>query len=188
MAHFLKRTEELLELLLFLLQLDSSNELSDRMIVTMSKEDLRSGLTSETFCVDSANASRLLDDVCPKHLRHVRSDVIVVASLSVTFFIVVIALSVVIYAFNDRLKRKYDVLAERWKIPVRTYHQVGTFFKKRVIPASFSFNFIFSNNHYNFTTFKCPSRIRCWDSNPRPELKLLAKIRWVQRKLYLILE
>ena len=37
-------------------------------------------------------------------------------------------------------------------------------------PASFSFIFIFSKNITIFTTKiceKCPSSIRCWDSNPR---------------------
>ena len=30
-----------------------------------------------------------------------------------------------VYFFNDRLKKKYDILAKMWKIPVATYNQVG---------------------------------------------------------------
>jgi len=29
-----------------------------------------------------------------------------------------------VYFFNDRLKKKYDILAKMWKIPVATYNQV----------------------------------------------------------------
>ena len=43
------------------------------------------------------------------------------------------------------------------------------FFKNGPSLASFSFIYVFSNNHCNLTTNtceKCPSSIRCWDSNP----------------------
>ena len=44
-------------------------------------------------------------------------------------------------------------------------------FLKGPSSASFSCIFVFSNNHYNFTTNKCekcPSSIWCWVLNPRP--------------------
>ena len=47
---------------------------------------------------------------------------------------------------------------------------IKLFLKNVPCPASFSFIFVFSNNTF-FTTnksVKCPSSLRCWDSNPQP--------------------
>ena len=48
---------------------------------------------------------------------------------------------------------------------------VDLYYKKWAYPGLFSFIFVCTNKQYIFTKNKCekcPSSIRCWDSNPRP--------------------
>ena len=63
-----------------------------------------------------------------------------------------------------------NLLIYQWVI-VRCTLSPLFFLKKSPSPASFSFIFVFSKKHYNFTTNKCekcPSSLRCWDLNPQP--------------------
>ena len=53
------------------------------------------------------------------------------------------------------------------------YKILNIFLKNGPTPASFSFIFVFSNTHYNLfiqqmNVKKCPSSLRCQDSNSRP--------------------
>ena len=57
---------------------------------------------------------------------------------------------------------------ERWKFIEVLFKQI---FSNGPSHASFSFIFVFSNKHYNFTSNKwekCPSSVQCWDSSSQP--------------------
>ena len=61
----------------------------------------------------------------------------------------------------------------KWKrrLHRREQDELFYFFKYGPSQASFQFIFDFSSKHYNFYNKlceKCPSSIRCWDSNPQP--------------------
>ena len=67
----------------------------------------------------------------------------------------------------------YFLLQSKWVFSGESITGVlfDWFFLNGPSPAYFLFIFVFSNNHYNFTTTKCekcPYGSRCRDSNPRP--------------------
>ena len=73
---------------------------------------------------------------------------------------------------SGQSRKKSDGITRQLNEPTLSCLQ-EVVFKNWPSPASFSFIFVFSNKHYNFKTNinkceKCPSIIRCWDSNPQP--------------------
>jgi ABC-type transporter Mla MlaB component len=97
----------------------------------MDKEDLKVILTNETFCVNNTELSMWIK-VCPVALSHVRKiDATTVAILCGCLATACVIAAILVYLFNDRLKKKYIVLANKWKIPVATYVQVS--YRKKTV-------------------------------------------------------
>ena len=119
----------------------------------MDKEDLRAILTNETFCVnenDDSNGNgnsqpEMWIKVCPEPLSHVHKiDATTIGILSAGLVVFCVIVAILVYLFNDRLKKKYIVLAKKWKIPVATYAQVS--YLRNVNRCDVAYNN--SNNNY----------------------------------------